>query len=148
MKLFQIFNNMCYYDMTPLYTSLAEAQSHYPPDVHIVETPDYVFESWGYDDTKEGDDRFIKPTPPEGWEYDENTGTFYNIELQKEQEKYEALREARLKLAESDYKIIKYTEYIAAGLEAPYDIVELHAERQEYRDTINELETELKVEEE
>lgn len=43
----------------------------------FVDAPDYVFESWGFDETKEGDARFIKPTPPEGWEYDDATGTFY-----------------------------------------------------------------------
>lgn len=44
-------------------------------------------------------------------------------------------------LAESDYKIIKCYEYQMAGLELPYDIKALHAERQAMRDEINELET-------
>ena len=80
MKIFQIFNNMCYYDMTPLYNSAKEAKNYYASDIVIVESPDYVFESWGYDDTKEGDERFIKPTPPDGWGYDDETGTFYPLE--------------------------------------------------------------------
>ena len=42
-----------------------------------METPDYVFEGWGYDETAEGYERFIKPTAPEGWAYDDATGTFY-----------------------------------------------------------------------
>lgn len=79
---------MCYYDMTPLYKSVKEAKNYYASDIVIIESPDYVFESWGYDDTKKGNERFIKPTPPEGWEYDDETGTFYplNPELKPETE--------------------------------------------------------------
>ena len=77
MKLFQIFKGFCHYDMTNLYSTIEMARSNYPSDVLIVEAPDYVFEGWGYDETKEGDERFIQPTPPEGWLYDEKTGTFY-----------------------------------------------------------------------
>ena len=49
---------------------------------------------------------------------------------------------ARLKdeLAETDYKIIKCSEYNLAGAALPYDIAELHAKRQALRDRINELE--------
>lgn len=43
-------------------------------------------------------------------------------------------------LAETDYRIIKSMEYQLAGLEPPYDIAVLHAERQAIRDKINELE--------
>lgn len=43
-------------------------------------------------------------------------------------------------LAETDYKIIKCSEYQLTGLETPYDIVSLHAERQTIRDRINGLE--------
>lgn len=43
---------------------------------------------------------------------------------------------------ETDYKIIKCTEYQLAGLELPYDISELHTERQALRDRINALEAE------
>lgn len=86
MKIFQIFNNMCYYDMTHLYKTVEEARAHYAPSIQIEETPDYVFESWGYDNTKEGNERFIKPTPPEGWGYDEETGTFYPLNPEPEPE--------------------------------------------------------------
>jgi len=44
------------------------------------------------------------------------------------------------KLAETDYKIIKSYEYQLAGLELPYDVQELHTERQAIRDRINLLE--------
>jgi hypothetical protein len=47
-----------------------------PPDNgFLVTAPDWVFEGWGYDARKSGDDRFIKPRPPEGWVYDPETGT-------------------------------------------------------------------------
>ena len=77
MKVFQIFMDICYYDATQLYDTASEALTRYPPDVLFVDAPDYVFEGWGYDATVEGDERFIEPTPPEGWLYDEKTGTFY-----------------------------------------------------------------------
>ena len=63
--------------MTRLYSSAAAARKKYPPSLLIVEAPDYVFEGWGYDPSQEGDARFLPPIPPEGWLYDENTGTFY-----------------------------------------------------------------------
>lgn len=80
-KVFQIVNNMCYW-LTP-YTSVSDTTGKYPADCIFVEAPDYVHESWGYRDTDDdgnpitGDDRFIKPTPPEGFVYDDETGTFY-----------------------------------------------------------------------
>lgn len=40
----------------------------------------------------------------------------------------------------TDYKIIKCSEYQLAGIELPYDIATLHAQRQAIRDEINELE--------
>lgn len=43
-------------------------------------------------------------------------------------------------LAETDYKIIKCSEYNLAGVALPYDIAELHIKRQALRDRINELE--------
>lgn len=45
-------------------------------------------------------------------------------------------------LAKTDYQIIKCSEYRLAGLEAPYDIAALHAQRQALRDQINALEEE------
>lgn len=44
------------------------------------------------------------------------------------------------KLTASDYKIIKCYEYSLAGLELPYDIDELHAEREATREEIRKLE--------
>lgn len=42
-----------------------------------------------------------------------------------------------------DKKISKYQEYIAAGLEAPFDMQEFHTVRQAKRDRINEIEARL-----
>ena len=79
MKIFQILDGICYYDATPVHPTLADTIGKYPPDVQFVEAPDYVFENWGYDSTKSGDERFIKPTPPDGWYYDDETGSFQPI---------------------------------------------------------------------
>ena len=81
MKIFQIVNNICYYDATPVHPTLKSTEGKYPPDVLFVEAPDKVHEGWGYDATQVGDARFIQPTPPAGWQYDEDTGTFYQGEL-------------------------------------------------------------------
>lgn len=74
MKIFQIVNGFCHWQ-TP-FQSMEETEG-FPPDCIFVEAPDYVNEQWGYDDSKEGDERFIHPEPPEGWIYDEETGTFF-----------------------------------------------------------------------
>lgn len=76
-KIFQIASNICHYDATPYFPTLESTLGRFPPSDLFVEAPDYVFEGWGYDATKEGDERFVKPTPPEGWLYDDATGTFY-----------------------------------------------------------------------
>ena len=46
-------------------------------------------------------------------------------------------------LQESDYKVIKCAEAMAIGAELPYNMTELHKERQALRDKINELESEV-----
>ena len=46
-------------------------------------------------------------------------------------------------LQESDYKVIKCAEAICLNAELPYDMAELHKERQALRDKINELESEV-----
>lgn len=51
-----------------------------------------------------------------------------------------AIAARKQQLAETDYQIIKCSEYQLAGVELPYDIAALHAQRQAIRDQINELE--------
>lgn len=80
MKIFQILDGFCYYDATPVHPTIADTVGKYPPNIKFVEAPDYVFENWGYDNTKEGDKCFIKPTPPDGWYYDDVTGSFKPID--------------------------------------------------------------------
>lgn len=48
----------------------------------VVISPDYVFEGWGFDITQKGENRFIKPECPNGFKYDEKTGTFYKGEIE------------------------------------------------------------------
>ena len=63
--------------------------------------------------------------------------------MAKELEDKKVAKEEIIKLQEeldnTDYKIIKCSEYQLAGLEIPYNIAELHANRQRLRDKINEL---------
>lgn len=99
MKIFQILHGFCHW-LTP-FTSLEETKN-YPPDCIFVEAPDYVNEQWGYDETKEGDERFIRPEAPEGWAWDEETGTFYNladVPIQLEAAKDSKQAENKMKLA-------------------------------------------------
>lgn len=91
MKIFQIFHGKCHWDATGLHPTLDDVAGKYAPDIVFVEAPDYVYESWGYDEEQEGDARFIKPETPEGWIYDERSGTFYN------EEDAEAVAEERAK---------------------------------------------------
>lgn len=63
-------------------------------------------------------------------------------------EKKMVIKSFQSQITESDYKIIKCAEAVAMwaknqGIELPYDVDELHKERQEIRDSINKLEQEL-----
>lgn len=59
-----------------------------------------------------------------------------------EEIKQRRIAELKAELNSTDYKIIKCSECSLAGDELPYDITELHAQRQAIRDEINELEDE------
>ena len=85
MKFFQILGGICHWDASNVVSSLEEAAKRFAPDIVIVEAPDNVHAGWGYDASLEGDARFIRPTPPEGWEYDEDTGTFYRPGMETEE---------------------------------------------------------------
>lgn len=65
------------------------------------------------------------------------------LNLAKETEERETADAEIARLQEelnnTDYKIIKCSEYQLANLPIPYDIAELHANRQRLRDRINEL---------
>ena len=53
------------------------------------------------------------------------------------------IADLKVQLTETDYKIIKCSEYQLAGQELPYNIQALHTDRQVLRNRINELETAL-----
>lgn len=57
----------------------------------------------------------------------------------------EEIAELKWQLQSTDYKVIKCSECQLLGKEMPYDVAELHAERQALRDKINELEKEESV---
>lgn len=50
------------------------------------------------------------------------------------------IAELKEQLSATDYKVIKCSEAQLAGEPMPYDVAELHTERQALRDKINELE--------
>lgn len=58
----------------------------------------------------------------------------------EEQIKQMRISQLKEQLASTDYKIIKCSECSLVGIDLPYDIAELHAQRQALRDEINELE--------
>lgn len=119
-KIFQVYEGHMFKHY-PEYTSVADTEGKYAPDILFVEAPDYVFESWGYDETAQGDERFIKPIPPDGFLYDEETGTFYPVEYVDiyKRLRYEELtrRKIREQYAETDeFKIMR--EYLASPNDA------------------------------
>lgn len=83
-KIFQVVDNECRWHMP--FTSLAEVMKIYPKGLTFIEAPDFVFEGWGYKEEDEdgnkllGNDRFIKPVPPEGQYYDDDLGDFFTEE--------------------------------------------------------------------
>jgi hypothetical protein len=58
----------------------------------------------------------------------------------EEEIKQQRIAELKAELNGTDYKIIKCSECSLAGVDLPYDVAELHAQRQALRDEINELE--------
>ena len=77
MKVFQIIDGFCHWDASAVIRRAADAEGRFEPDMLFADAPDYVYEGWGFDASAEGDARFIKPEAPEGWLFDEKTGTFY-----------------------------------------------------------------------
>lgn len=77
MKVFQILDGWCHRDCSFEFPDVGATVGKFHHSIIFVEAPDYVFEGWAYDETQEGDARFIRPDAPDGWLYDEATGTFY-----------------------------------------------------------------------
>ena len=57
--------------------------------------------------------------------------------------RYMEIERLKSELQDSDYKVIKCAEAICLNEELPYNMTELHNERQALRDKINELESEV-----
>lgn len=76
------------------------------------------------------------------WEYQEIPQPEPEPEPTPEEKKKMRIDELKAQLDGTDYKIIKCSECQLAGVEMPYDVVALHAERQAIRDEINQLEGE------
>lgn len=73
-QVFQVIDGIVHWK-TPYATKASIPKDHYPPKVmaQFVETSDdSVREGWGYVSGE-----FVRPTPPEGWLYNDSTGTFY-----------------------------------------------------------------------
>lgn len=64
-----------------------EARARFAPNIEIAEAPDHVFVGWTYDPSKKGDARFIRPDVQDGWVYDVETGTVYDPEVLRSEER-------------------------------------------------------------
>lgn len=85
------------------------------------------------------------PFPADTWEESAQLHVASLIEEDAYREKLLEVAVLKDELQATDYKIIKCYEYQLAGLELPYDIAELHSERQAIRDQINALEGQATV---
>lgn len=86
-----------------------------------------------------------KPVPAEGIiphnysrSFEEQDGKI--VLVWKPYPNYEAIAELKKMVAATDYKVIKCYEASLVGKDLPYDMNEVHKERQEIRDEINRLE--------
>ena len=61
---------------------------------------------------------------------------------EREKTVQEQIAELKAQLSATDYKVIKCSECQLLGLEMPYDVAALHANRQAIRDQINKLQQE------
>ncbi len=71
MKVFDVVDNRIHCEY-PQFSDLEQAYRSYPRTVTMVEAPDWVREGFGYDPSKEGDERFIRPELSEGWVWNDN----------------------------------------------------------------------------
>jgi len=113
MKIMQVIDNLCWWDASSVVSSLEEARQKFAPDLVFVEAPDEVREGWGYNPRAKGKNRFLKPVAPDGYVYDEKTGTIVPEDNRTEEErlteKITALR-AALEEAEAQLAALKEAE--------------------------------------
>lgn len=72
-----------------------------------------------------------------------NPQDVFGLEAREARQAAKDLENYKIKLAESDYKIIKCYEYTLAGIDLPYDATELHKEREAIREEIRKLEEKI-----
>lgn len=78
--------------------------------------------------------------------YDEGTKISYRYDMVFDTQRVRTeIQELKDRLTNEDYKIIKCYEANLLGQKLPYDIKQIHEERQNYRDRINELEGLIKT---
>ena len=65
------------------------------------------------------------------------------MERDRQRELILDIESLKSELQESDYKVIKCAEAMCINAEMPYNMTELHNERQALRDKINKLESEV-----
>ena len=71
MKVVEIVNKRVHREYWE-YQTAEEAQKHFAQNIHFENAPDWVWEGYGFDASKTGDDRFIRPALSEGWVYNED----------------------------------------------------------------------------
>ena len=72
-----------------------------------------------------------------------NPQDVFGLEAREARQAAKDLESYKIKLAESDYKIIKCYEYTLAGIDLPYNAAELHKEREAIREEIRKLEEKI-----
>lgn len=78
MKIVQVSDYFVTKDLTEFYSTIESARYDHAFET-ILEAPDYVFPGWIYDSSRPSPGCFIKPAVPDGWAYDDESGTFYNL---------------------------------------------------------------------
>lgn len=135
MKIFQILNGWCHHDCSREFPNIESTIGKFHPSIVFVEAPDYVFEGWAFDETKEGDARFAKPEAPEGWVYDERTGTFYIEPTPAEQREQAYNSDKMIEFNGSDITVteaaILWQYYAAEGSEKATELTALIAKAKE-----------------
>jgi len=69
------------------YKNAAQARKFYHKSIQLEDAPLWVQIDYPYDGSKSGDDRYTRPTVPEGWRLDEESGTLYNPSVTRESER-------------------------------------------------------------
>lgn len=122
-------------------------------EVFEIDQNGYITEKYVVEFDEEGNcleelaENIVVTSPPDGLYRAKWTGNEWIEDMTQEEinalnqlTAEQEIAQLKMQLYETDYKIIKCSEYQLAGLELPYDIATLHTERQALRDRINELE--------